>query len=173
MNISNFSSRRISRLPSALLPFAVLCTGAALAQTPAPGFTFAAPALTPYSSSSEVIAPSAELPNDPSVYLASASADPGPLPQLAPHTATKAGPVAPRYAKYISAGFTAQPLTAQDKFILGVRDLYTPSTFLGEIITAGYSQVLNGQPNYGVDKGAFGQAPRRRGAARYLRRPLY
>jgi hypothetical protein len=67
------------------------------------------------------------------------------------------GPEARKYAKYISAGWTAQPLTAHDKVILGLRDSVSPFSFLGILASAGYSHVLNGQPNFGTDKGAFGQ----------------
>lgn len=65
--------------------------------------------------------------------------------------------VASRYAKYIHAGWTAQPITARDKVILGLRDLYSPLSFLGIIGDAGYSHVMNGEPNYGTDRGAFGE----------------
>jgi hypothetical protein len=69
---------------------------------------------------------------------------------------TREAPVAPIYAKYIPAGVTAQPITARDKFGIGIRDLYTPFAFGGFFAAAAYGQVLNGQPNYGTDRGAFG-----------------
>ena len=65
--------------------------------------------------------------------------------------------LAPRYAKYIAPGQTAQPITAGDKVIIGFRDLATIPTFLSFITAAGYNQLVNGQPNYGTDRGAFGQ----------------
>jgi hypothetical protein len=65
--------------------------------------------------------------------------------------------IAPITLKYIPAGWTAQPLTAHDKVIIGLKDSYSPFSFLGIIASAGYSHVVNGQPNYGTDKGAFGQ----------------
>jgi hypothetical protein len=74
-----------------------------------------------------------------------------------PQAATTAGPVASIYKKYIPAGWSAQQITPQGKIILGMRDLYTPSNFAAKIVTAGYEQALNGQPNYGVDRGAFGE----------------
>jgi hypothetical protein len=65
--------------------------------------------------------------------------------------------VASIYTKYIPAGWGAQPLTAHDKVVIGLRDLYSPMNFAAMFITAGYEQVLNGQPNYGTDRGAFGE----------------
>ena len=66
-------------------------------------------------------------------------------------------PEASRLTKYIPAGWRAQPITAHDKVLLGLRDSVTPFSFLGIIVSAGYSHVTNGEPNYGTDKGAFGQ----------------
>jgi len=65
--------------------------------------------------------------------------------------------VAPRLTKYIPSGWTAQTITGRDKFLLGVRDLYSPLNFVAMIASAGYEHVLNGEPNYGTDRGAFGQ----------------
>jgi hypothetical protein len=65
--------------------------------------------------------------------------------------------VAPIYSKVIPAGWAAQPLTAHDKVLLGARNLYSPESLLGFVLSAGYSQVRNGQPNYGTDAGAFGK----------------
>ena len=64
--------------------------------------------------------------------------------------------VAPRYEKTIQADETAQPITAHDKAILGLRDLYSVSNFAAMFASAGYGQALNGSPNYGTDSGAFG-----------------
>ena len=57
----------------------------------------------------------------------------------------------------ISAGYHAQQLTSHEKVILGFHDMYSLPTFVGEVASAGYSHITNGQPNYGTDKGAFGQ----------------
>lgn len=65
--------------------------------------------------------------------------------------------VATIHTAYIPAGWTAQPLTAHDKVILGLHDSVSPFSFLGIIFSAGYSHLVNGQPNYGTDKGAFGE----------------
>lgn len=65
--------------------------------------------------------------------------------------------VAPVGMKHIPAGWVAQPLTARDKMAMGVRGLYSPFSMLGYLVTAGYEQAGNGQPNYGTNAGAFGQ----------------
>ena len=72
--------------------------------------------------------------------------------QHAPHP-----DVAPKYAKYIAADEKAQPINAHDKVIIGLRDLYSPLNFVAMIASAGYEQALNGSPNYGTDRGAFGE----------------
>lgn len=38
-----------------------------------------------------------------------------------------------------------------------MHDLYTPESFGGFLVAAAYSQGVNGQPNYGTDRGAFGE----------------
>jgi hypothetical protein len=57
----------------------------------------------------------------------------------------------------ISPGYHAQQLTRHEQVILGFHDMYSLPTFVGEIASAGYSHITNGQPNYGTDKGALGQ----------------
>jgi hypothetical protein len=151
----------------ALLPLIMLCAIGALAQSSVVATDNSAlmaaatsPAAFAATESSSATHSSTALPEDPSAHLANLAGvgeAVDPVPQMTPQTATSAGPIAPKYTKYIPAGYRGQTLTGRDKFIVGVRDLYSPSTFLGEIVTAGYSQVLNGQPNYGTDKGAFGQ----------------
>lgn len=65
--------------------------------------------------------------------------------------------VAPIHMKYIPAGWSAQPLTAHDKVVIGLKDVVTPLDLLAVFASAGYEQATNGQPNYGTDRGAFGQ----------------
>jgi len=150
--------RKISRV--AFLPIAILCATAASAQSPY--FTMKAPLLSPAAvaatESTSATSDPAALPEDPSARLAAeAGESSAPSPQLAPQNATKAGPVAPKYSITISAGFKAQPWTAHDKFIGGLRDVVSPFSLIGDVVSAGYSHVTNGSPNYGTDKGAFGQ----------------
>lgn len=65
--------------------------------------------------------------------------------------------VAKKTDKFIPAGFQAQPLTALGKVNLTVHDIFTPESAIGFTLAAGYSHLTNGQPNYGTDKGAFGE----------------
>jgi hypothetical protein len=48
-------------------------------------------------------------------------------------------------------------LDAGDKVLLGLRDAVSPFAAVGWLASAGYEQALNGNPNYGTDRGAFGQ----------------
>jgi hypothetical protein len=62
------------------------------------------------------------------------------------------------HMKYIPAGWSARkPLPAKDKVLLGFRDLYSPLTLSGIVLSAGYSHLTNGEPNYGVNSEAFGK----------------
>ncbi len=65
--------------------------------------------------------------------------------------------VASLHLKYIPEGWKVYPLTRHDKVLLGLRDLYNPLTLGTIVISAGYSHLVNGQPNYGVDRAAFAQ----------------
>jgi hypothetical protein len=65
--------------------------------------------------------------------------------------------MAPRWHKVIQPSEQAAPLTAGDKFFLGVKDSVTPLSISSWIISSGYSHLTNGPPNYGTDKGAYGQ----------------
>lgn len=151
-SVSRFSSKATLKLRQyASLPVALLCASASLAQTPA-FTTNAHPLLLVPAAVTESTSNPAALPEDPSVSLALA-----PVPQLAPENATKAGPVAPRYSMTISAGYKAQPWTAHDKFIGGLRDVVSPFSLLGDIFSAGYSDLTNGSPNYGTNAKAIGQ----------------
>jgi hypothetical protein len=66
-------------------------------------------------------------------------------------------PVAPLYSKYIPADMAAPQIHGREKLILGARDLYSLGNFGDMFVSAGWGQVWNGQPNYGTDRGAFGQ----------------
>lgn len=100
------------------------------------------------------------LPDAPSVSgaaVSTSSAEPG-MPGLFVPPADNAAPnVAPKLTKYIPSGFSAQPITAHDKVLIGLRDLYSPLNFVAMVASAGYEHAVNGEPNYGTDRGAFGQ----------------
>jgi hypothetical protein len=66
-------------------------------------------------------------------------------------------PEASRTTKYIEPGQSAPKLAAGDKVLLGLRDAVSPFSAVGWLASAGYEQLVNGSPNYGTDRGAFGQ----------------
>jgi hypothetical protein len=141
-----------------LAPVAMLCTPAALAQGQTQAETAATRPVAGWNAaegeSTSAATARADLPEDPSAGAQEAGE---PAPQIAPRSARWSGPAVPRSTKYISWGYSGQPISARDKVMLGARDLYSPFTFLGELASAGHSQLVNGQPNYGTDKGAFGE----------------
>ena len=65
--------------------------------------------------------------------------------------------VAPLHRKYIMPDMRAQQISARDKIIIGLKGTYSLQNFSGIIVAAGYEQLRDGQPNYGTDRGAFGQ----------------
>lgn len=76
-------------------------------------------------------------------------------PKTVPVTTEK--PVVSRYVKYVPAGAAAPQIHGREKLILGARDLYSVGNFAAMIFSAGWEQLTNGEPNYGTDRGAFGQ----------------
>jgi hypothetical protein len=120
------------------------------------GMMAAAPALAQTDPTTQLESSSTSLPEAPSAMVQDR-----PLvastPAVTRVVVARADRVAPIYMKRISAGWTAQPLTARDKMVLGERDLYSPFSMLGYLVMTGYSQVTNGQPNFGTDRGAFGE----------------
>ncbi|HZZ38884.1 MAG TPA: hypothetical protein VFE06_07125 [Acidobacteriaceae bacterium] len=77
------------------------------------------------------------------------------VPSTVPVTTSK--PVVGRYVKYIPADSAAPQIHGREKFILGARDLYSAGNFAAMIVSAGWEQLTNGSPNYGTDRGAFGE----------------
>jgi len=112
-----------------------------------------ADALPAPSSSMDSDSDAEALPQAPSTVLRGSNV---PSENVDQHPAAAAH-VAPLSTKYIPAGWTAQRLTADDKVVLGLKDSISPFSFLGIIFSAGYSHLTNGQPNYGTDRGAFGE----------------
>jgi hypothetical protein len=74
-------------------------------------------------------------------------------------------PAPQAYVKLIAAGLQAPPQTASDKIRLGLRESVTPFAIIGWPLSAGWSHLINGSPNYGVNGEAFAQ---RLGAAAAL-----
>jgi hypothetical protein len=52
---------------------------------------------------------------------------------------------------------TVSPLSAHAKMVIGLEQSFTLFSVVGWTASAGYSQLVNGSPNYGTDSGAFGQ----------------
>jgi hypothetical protein len=85
------------------------------------------------------------------------AADPVDLSDAIPVDQPGGYQVAPIHRKYIMPDMRAQTLTARDKVIIGLQGTYSLQNFSGIILAAGYGQLRNGQPNYGTDRGAFGE----------------
>ncbi len=80
----------------------------------------------------------------------------GPSSASLPEEPTRPG-VAPIHTKYILPDMRAQPIGVRDKVMIGLEDSYSVMNFGGMFAAAGYAQLRNGEPNYGTDKGAFGE----------------
>jgi hypothetical protein len=89
---------------------------------------------------------------DSSSTSADSRFDSTPATQSAPQKAA-----ASRWDTVIAPGQQAPSLTAKDKFLSGARDSVTPMSITGWFISAGWSHLLDNSPNYGTDKGAFGE----------------
>jgi hypothetical protein len=51
----------------------------------------------------------------------------------------------------------AEPMPVHDKIVGGLKDSVSLFSVAGWFASAGWEQLTNGSPNYGTDKGAFGQ----------------
>jgi len=128
-----------------------------------PGATTVAQSLVPPIDTSEA---SLTLPDEPGTLRASSSAAASPLLDAQSASASAKTAVPPSGAtlpeashteKYIEPGQAAPKLSAGDKALLGLKDAFSPFAAVGWLTSAGYEQVLNDSPNYGTDRGAFGQ----------------
>ena len=66
-------------------------------------------------------------------------------------------PMAPMYSRIIPAGMATPQIHKWDKITLATRNLYSASSFASIFASAGWSHLVNGQPNYGTNSGAFGE----------------
>jgi hypothetical protein len=144
--------------------------GAALALLVAASFATAQTSL-PTTPASNFVATSLslQLPDSPG-FLASSSryttdtpAAPGNFdaPQIA-HGLSAPGPNArtrhsSQFVWAIAPDEMAQPMSAHDKIVGGLRHSVSLFSATGWLSSAGWAQLNNGIPNYGTDKGAFGQ----------------
>jgi hypothetical protein len=60
-------------------------------------------------------------------------------------------------AMTIAPNEIAQPMPVRDKIVGGLGDSVSLFAATGWVASAGWSHLTNGSPNYGTDKGAFGQ----------------
>jgi len=65
--------------------------------------------------------------------------------------------IAPRYDLYIGPKETSQSLDAKQKMLLAAYQSVNGNIFMTGLLSAGWSHLLNSDPKYGTDKGAFGQ----------------
>lgn len=100
-------------------------------------------------SSSAVLADAAEMPDAPDPQFASE-----PKPK---HGTDPSEHIAQKRTKVIPSDWHAQRLSAGWKMRVGAEDLYSFEDFAAIFLSAGYEHVLNSEPNYGTDKGAFGE----------------
>ena len=101
----------------------------------------------------------AALPDAPQPQRQDQDPDTKPLVAAVPKTvpATTTMPVAPMYSRIIPAGMAAPQIHGRDKIVLAARDLYAPGSLVNFVVSAGWDQLTNGQPNYGTNSGAFAQ----------------
>lgn len=72
---------------------------------------------------------------------------------------------APRLAKYIGTDQQTVRLSAKEKLELSGWEQLQPYAFATQFMGAGWEQLINSNPQYGTDSGAFGERP---GAAALL-----
>jgi hypothetical protein len=85
-----------------------------------------------------------------------------PDPQLALDPKPKHGTdpsekIAQKRTMTIPSDWHAQKLTPREKVNAGLQDTYGTITVASWFLAAGWEQLTNGAPNYGTDKGAFGE----------------
>lgn len=74
----------------------------------------------------------------------------GPSSAVAPQVAKKS-------AITIRAGESAQPLSASDKFAIGIQKQLTLGAWASWNVSAGYSHLMDNRPHYGTDRAGFGE----------------
>jgi hypothetical protein len=94
----------------------------------------------------------AALPDAPSFFALNLAP---PAPEVA-GARTLPSSEAPHTDRYPLPGQAAPVLSAGDKFRMGVRGAVSFYSIAGWLAAAGYSQITNGPPNWGTDRGAFG-----------------
>ena len=101
------------------------------------------------------------LPDSPGTVFSSSTAGSaeGQPPSSSPfHRAhTQPAPMASPYDKVIAADERAPKLTSKDKMLMGLKSGISPFSAGSWLASAGWSQLVDGAPNFGSDSGAFGE----------------
>ncbi len=152
------SRTRAPRAFALLAPLAwtIVCSAVAQSVTApieiAPGVSAIVHAAPSKTSTPEIDAPQPQLAAlDLSADPVRSSADAVPLDQPGGYQ------VAPVHRKFIMPDMRAQTITSRDKVIIGLQGTYSLQNFGGIFVAAGWEQLRDGQPNYGTDRGAFGE----------------
>lgn len=113
--------------------------------------------LAPLTSRAQEVAavelPSAPLPDAPSVVALPSAPETG----SAAETLAPSGGEARKYHRTVKPDQQAPTLSAGDKMKLSVVNQVSLASLAGNLLSAGYGQLADSRPHYGVDKGAFGQ----------------
>jgi hypothetical protein len=100
------------------------------------------------------------LPDAPAPAAAHSTDTPEPATQMETVPSAQRLPqvrIAPRYDLYIQQGMTSQTLNGSQKFALASLQIVNGNIFITGLVSAGWSQLLNSNPKYGTDRGAFGE----------------
>jgi hypothetical protein len=110
--------------------------------------------------------PETTLPDAPGPVV-SATTSPRPAQQQASQQSSDSSPLlpAPRLAKYIGTNRQTVRLSPREKLELSGWEQLQPYAFATQLMAAGWEQLLDSNPKYGTDSGAFGE---RLGAAALL-----
>lgn len=97
--------------------------------------------------------PASELPDAPAARRAQVP-NPGPSPLHAFHP----GPIPlSKWDGVIDPGATIHPLTSQDKMLFWLHEEIHPVSWAPAFLSAGWGQLVDGDPKYGSDSAAFGE----------------
>jgi hypothetical protein len=134
---------------AALAPFIAAQTAAV---TPSANLATTNLSLQLPDSPGSMISSSADTPDTPE-NPGDPQATPTPSPQP-PNARTKHSA---HLAMTIAPNEIAQPMSVHDKIVGGAKDSVSLFAATGWVFSAGWSHVTNGSPNYGTDKGAYGE----------------
>jgi len=166
-NQNAFHAQSRQHMLRAALTVLLAAVPLASAQTP----LTSTPATDVIAENTRIALPNFDLPDSPGALSTSSSsstdsgsADPGPAnPSSGDPNGAQAPPsgprpkAAPHLNMIVKAGEVADPWTVRDKVVGGLANSVSLFSATGWLASAGWSQLVNGSPNYGTDSGAFGQ----------------